>query len=1105
MIALRNTLLAVFFLLLPGMAFANCTDLLDPDNAAVQRAPVAPVQLGLRTALNDANPLLDDGQMGAYTLAGLDRLCQFISRDGEASVASTLKLAETYGELALVTGTGSRWRENLLSSDFKATLSDPLTPQQQALPIRLAATPLMKAKVLGDQTAPFSCLQAVAATAESASAQAVMRQLYSSFDVVSPIELCRVLPMAGGATDFVDALEALGALERDFPGALGNLTDPEFGPWLAAQNAPTLIGMAGSPASVRDVIKRFRNRSPSVTQVASPNPCALNIAETSTTYFELTEEDIANIETSLDLEPLLMAFAEEHAELGSVERLWAELEQTLSGTLDDCILPTVRSVVLDTQNLGLSFELNAEETTNLVAEPELQDAKEVIEEFLDAAFPSEERLIAAIQTALSAQTLAEAELEIEKAADLLAAAAEPVAPLNDTPALSEEIPQPDAPPPPTTGVTDATALSLEQSLKNRSFIEALLAENFLPATKPELLKGQVRSTLRPIAEVQSAQKVAKELEMIVPAAKGGWSLTPKLRRAILAIPYIAEAKADATGGKLTERMKEVAGVQYPSLRLFQAALDTVPPADLQPVDRPLSDYLLNKIVNVALTEAPRSAAPRLTEGFAKEKCGCVPATNKQTEVYSFYPFWFAPVAPTVESAAALEETDAAEPMPHRIDFSLTGRVAYYGLEFDFVDPDAPAGQRDVILKHEDQWTAAKRSFVNEAHRHRGKVDVAFDLRNWQHWSIRNIEQAIAKISVQMAPFDKVPSYRLKDFAAALPTIFDTPQPDGLTLIFHGYEPNKMTPAEMDQMINIIKEVHAALPNRERLDINVAFDFARVADDLETGLFDELYDLLITRTIIVQEQARDNRGIPIPAKSVETERDTLKMISRILFFLERKTSDNKKGLRFRMEQGLFQGDERSNVLHSIIPVLPPGGHKNVQPTVKPKRLAAQRDTFGQFEDDAIYFRDNFAGIGFWPLPLVDGPETAELAKIIHGLFDQNRLPELFGSFETAFRDLCTVACPQRAYLSLIGMGLFAAMAVLTWRSYYSGNAEKLAFRVLMVGTVRLINLTLFLLLLVLTFCDSDAKVAPVLLGAFTLLVLVVWIGRLLNRARNGPMP
>jgi hypothetical protein len=942
------------------------------------------------------------------------------------------------------------------------------------------------------------------------------RTLYPLLGLATPVALCEAMPVTGEAPDFAAALARLARIEAALPGALSDLASADFSVWAVASPEARLRRLAGTEPAVIALLRDFRD------DAAPPAPpareaardlCAPAVAETTTTYFWLRPEDIASLGVATDLQPALDAFAADEPGFTSAARLWRALEAVLAPDLAACVMPAVEALVLDGSRLGLRFRLDPERAANLALDPAMLDAMPVVEAILPTETPTEAELLAGVEARLLAAASARAEAEIEEAAGILAAASEPVRPLVDVPPEGVQVAIPADPAPPTTGVTDATALALERSLTNPDFVDALLAEDFFPATAPELLRGEVRAILRPVAAEQVRQSVAVQREAIAAAVTSDWSLTPELAAAILALPAVATAQEREKSGDLAAQLAEVSGIQYPSERLFRTALATIRSADPSGPDRPqlrdapLSEGLADRLTALAVKEVSMPDAPRVAEGFAKPDCGCVPEPGERPEVYAFYPFWFAPTLDAPAAGPSEGDTPAAalpaRPVP--IDYGLIGRVAFYGLEFEFDDPDEESRLRRVVLRHEAQWAAAKRAFVNEAHRHRAKVDLSFDLRRWPDWTDRNVEEAVSAIAAQMAPFDRLPDWSRAQLGRALPTIFDTPQPDGLTLIFHGYESNRVTQDEIDRMIDIITGIHAALPNRDRIEINVAFDFALVEEDLDEGIFDDLYDLLVTQEVILREPARDARGLPVPGGTVETRRETVKLISRILLFLERRTSDTKKGLRFRMEQGLFKGADRAAVLQSILPVLPPSGHEFVQPAASPRDRTGARQTFGQFEDDVIYFDANFAGLAFWPMPDPAAPETPEIAGIVEAQLDRTQMPAILASLEGGYDEVCTWACPNRAYLVLAGAVLFVVMAALIWRSYYSGRVERFAFRFLALGAVGLMTIALLAILLALTACDTDASVAPWVLGAAVAALALVAVGNLIERARNGPMP
>ena len=83
-----------------------------------------------------------------------------------------------------------------------------------------------------------------------------------------------------------------------------------------------------------------------------------------------------------------------------------------------------------------------------------------------------------------------------------------------------------------------------------------------------------------------------------------------------------------------------------------------------------------------------------------------------------------------------------------------------------------------------------------------------------------------------------------------------------------------------------------------------------------------------------------------------------------------------------------------------------------------------------------------------------------------------------------------------------MALFALVALLTWRSFYSGTVDYIAFRLgaVWVGTAGVVAL-----LFVLTRCDFRAFWPPLLLYALVAMLAAIMLFDIIQRARNGPKP
>jgi hypothetical protein len=142
------------------------------------------------------------------------------------------------------------------------------------------------------------------------------------------------------------------------------------------------------------------------------------------------------------------------------------------------------------------------------------------------------------------------------------------------------------------------------------------------------------------------------------------------------------------------------------------------------------------------------------------------------------------------------------------------------------------------------------------------------------------------------------------------------------------------------------------------------------------------------------------------------------------------------------------------------------------------------------------------VAFWPVPDQSAPETAELQRITLSLWQAPLLPKQLATFESGYREFCTWACPQRAVIGLVTIGVFVLLVALVSFSYYSGTVDKIAFK---WYAAHLSVVFVLLALLVLTTCDPAGAAPPWLLLAFLATLLLLSFADFIQRMRNGPKP
>lgn len=222
-----------------------------------------------------------------------------------------------------------------------------------------------------------------------------------------------------------------------------------------------------------------------------------------------------------------------------------------------------------------------------------------------------------------------------------------------------------------------------------------------------------------------------------------------------------------------------------------------------------------------------------------------------------------------------------------------------------------------------------------------------------------------------------------------------------------------------------------------------------------------------------------------------------IINLILVLLEEPTTDTKKKLRIRIENE-FKGEFRRTILRKIVPV--------ISPPVYDEDLD---DAYAQFADDLIYFEDNYAGVGLWPL--AQEPCAHEVNKLIVENFKSKVGQDFIGHEVTEhIPQLCNWACPNRWLLHIL-IGILAVvlipLAILFLSNCHLRVRIKGFFRTvlgLLVATI--LVLSTFLVLSTTLVCDplfnemsNDVTIGLLLFAV----VILVW--RYVHKRTQGKLP
>ena len=377
-----------------------------------------------------------------------------------------------------------------------------------------------------------------------------------------------------------------------------------------------------------------------------------------------------------------------------------------------------------------------------------------------------------------------------------------------------------------------------------------------------------------------------------------------------------------------------------------------------------------------------------------------------------------------------------------VDFSTLSRIAYYGVVLD--------NKGDVVGSGLWDEGDNRANFIANAHKYGTKADLVFFSDSWQQWDELAMENAEATV-VQRVVDQK--QGRL----------------DGITLYFDGFREYRFARVKIN---SFVKGLHEKLSKSSRSDITI-----NLMLDLEPSSL----------------KANESLLVDIKAAILGTDEDGQPFVDSIITFLEQPTTDTKKLLRTIIENE-FKGIDRRNVFRKIIPVLTPNGH-----------YPLASGAHDQFYDDLVYFQDNFAGIGFWPLPFATdvGSETVK-EKVIDVFYKSSDDDFLKENADKYLPQLCQFSCPNRFYFRVafcVLLGAFILYALFALWNYNLRNlfVKNIIYFSLLVGVLVLV----FLISLV---CDPywSMRADNLALGLlFSGVVYVLW--RYIGKMKQGPLP
>lgn len=328
-------------------------------------------------------------------------------------------------------------------------------------------------------------------------------------------------------------------------------------------------------------------------------------------------------------------------------------------------------------------------------------------------------------------------------------------------------------------------------------------------------------------------------------------------------------------------------------------------------------------------------------------CGCV-QDGLAGVVYGFYPYGKGAVPPAPPSADA-QGGAAKAPPPRALDFSVLSTIGLYGLSFD--DAGHLIGHSSGRAVDDDFVDADTIAFVREA----GKWETRIDWVLHKNWSDAPADKAalFKQLHVELTAFLTRPLPGMSTrFWAAVALPFPTPKKnrllttgDGVTLHFENYPDDEASVKHFNEFVVALQErLNAAGPHYT---VNIVVP----ARKLGAGIYG-----LKNLSALLRGRHPSYETAFAPPRSAD---DML-----LLVLMEEPVAEMKLSLRAAIEGGL-SGAERVFVLRHTVPVVGDA-------LAGPQALS----------DQIIYARDNFGGVGLWPIPIEQNTQfNDETARII----------------------------------------------------------------------------------------------------------------------------
>ena len=336
---------------------------------------------------------------------------------------------------------------------------------------------------------------------------------------------------------------------------------------------------------------------------------------------------------------------------------------------------------------------------------------------------------------------------------------------------------------------------------------------------------------------------------------------------------------------------------------------------------------LYRPMQAAVESAARKKMPDVVTPVRIEggDCGCA-LDDLAGVVYGFYPWWWKP------------------DVVHSVNFRALNRMAFYGLTVD-QSGELRLGAATFDIR---DGSAAANGFVHTAHRYNAKVDWLIQKGDWDtDWRSLGEDSKKAVFRRLLDNISTLLNTPLSDPAARMKrlTTFvgDGPRRgDGVTLYFPNYPTDKNATDRFNEFyLQLRKEM-----DKHHLWLNLLVTQDTLAKGRNGGA-----GAFGLSNLIALREARSAAGQGGGGgwwSGRGQDEHAQENHEYLMVLLNEPSADAKKALRLLLENDSYlHGAQRADFLHSIMPV-----------------IQFDDGNWQQLDDDLVYARSNFGGVGLW---------------------------------------------------------------------------------------------------------------------------------------------